>query len=773
LCIVWNNISESEPLINGIWSILIDPSDNQHIIVLSGSQTIHNINEYGHGIFETFDHGANWQKVPTETSWGTIFSDIGWEHWPVKLVSHPSSFEDLYLVTRKGLYRRQYSYQQYWSPVFETTDIGEPVSDIVFDKNNPNTFYLGGHKIFEGTVNGGVINYTDITSSVIGPVTDKVVHCLLGTNGAYPNNIWFYFRTDTKHNHITKLSGGTFNYLDGHSDPNAHRTLKINPSLQDPDVAYLGGIQMEKFTINPSPPHSRDIISTISLDTGVLVLDNTDYLHADIRDMELHEVDGSERVYVAHDGGVAWGEYNGGSCNDGSDEQYCWHQISDLPDVSGQYNSGLYNNEFYGISISKSDPLIIAGGTQDCSSFIWQEETDSWQHVAYSDGLESCVSPMNSNKVIIGEGVSGTYRYYVYDLNTKENFHLKTSSGDLDNNIIHHTRKDNTIFIGCDKLYEIDEAFSNSFNINEISIPAAIDKGISALSVGFRNPEIIYIAERIDNQWGTGTGDHMWRWEPSSSSWVDISENLSYYNVSHVTDIKINPLNDMEVWICMGQAINGSNKVFHSTDGGINWSSLSTGYPDRIPAHRLVHDFTTSKLYVATDVGVFEWDLKDATPQWQELPGTRRFKLVTDLEIDYLNHRLIAGTYGRGIWISDLSSEDCYVGNSVTITSDYTYTSDFHNICTDMVVTNNATLTVHSDLKFAPGATLTIETGSTLIVDGGSITNANIILESNTTFNMINDGIILLNSADQLQSSTSTLMNLNHGTISTISSFIR
>jgi len=115
---------------------------------------------------------------------------------------------------------------------------------------------------------------------------------------------------------------------------------------------------------------------------------------------------------VGHDGGVAWGEDGNGSCgrNDHGYYMFCWHQISD------DGTNGLQTNEFYGISISHSENLVIQGGVQDCSSFIYDESLNLWYHAYGSDGLEGAVSSTDPNKFITGGGVYSSYGYRLYDL---------------------------------------------------------------------------------------------------------------------------------------------------------------------------------------------------------------------------------------------------------------------------------------------------------------------------------------------------------------------
>ena len=58
-------------------------------------------------------------------------------------------------------------------------------------------------------------------------------------------------------------------------------------------------------------------------------------------------------------------------------------------------------------------------------------------------------------------------------------------------------------------------------------------------------------------------------------------------------------------------------------------------------------------LYIGTDIGVFYTDasMTDWIPYQNGLPNV----LVNDLEISYRDNTLWAGTYGRGLWATDLN----------------------------------------------------------------------------------------------------------------------
>ena len=101
-------------------------------------------------------------------------------------------------------------------------------------------------------------------------------------------------------------------------------------------------------------------------------------------------------------------------------------------------------------------------------------------------------------------------------------------------------------------------------------------------------------------------------------------------------------------------ATSGTNgQVYKSTDGGLNFSIIATGLPN-IGKNTIVHQGrnTNNPIYVGTSLGVYHID--DTMTTWQPFGTNLPNVAVTDLEINLEDNKLIAATYGRGIWQSDI-----------------------------------------------------------------------------------------------------------------------
>jgi hypothetical protein len=139
--------------------------------------------------------------------------------------------------------------------------------------------------------------------------------------------------------------------------------------------------------------------------------------------------------------------------------------------------------------------------------------------------------------------------------------------------------------------------------------------------------------------------------DADSIVWVDLSSDLPLSS-NPVLSVETVSGEDSTVYISFAK------KVWKSSDLGVNWEELE-GELSGLPINSIVYDTTgTDGLYAGSDMGVFHWNVADSvwTNFSQGLPASVR---VTELEL-YAGvnasdpQRLRAGTYGRGMWETDV-----------------------------------------------------------------------------------------------------------------------
>lgn len=120
---------------------------------------------------------------------------------------------------------------------------------------------------------------------------------------------------------------------------------------------------------------------------------------------------------------------------------------------------------------------------------------------------------------------------------------------------------------------------------------------------------------------------------------------------SWITDVLVAQDDPDRLWACLSN-YNDSTKVMCSADGGNTWSHSSAGLPPA-PVNCLERDPETGTLYAGTDVGVYrQYPVPGA--EWERISDGLPNTVVSDLLLHVPSGRLVAGTYGRGVYTLDL-----------------------------------------------------------------------------------------------------------------------
>jgi len=107
---------------------------------------------------------------------------------------------------------------------------------------------------------------------------------------------------------------------------------------------------------------------------------------------------------------------------------------------------------------------------------------------------------------------------------------------------------------------------------------------------------------------------------------------------------------------------------------------------------------------------------------------------------------------------------------ATTISSNTTWNTK-NMLCGNLVVSNGATLTISNKLIIPVNSTITISANSKLIVDGGTITYANIVAESGSELTLQNSAVLQLYKNDELNIKTGAIFNDNYGDIQILSKY--
>jgi subtilisin-like proprotein convertase family protein len=110
----------------------------------------------------------------------------------------------------------------------------------------------------------------------------------------------------------------------------------------------------------------------------------------------------------------------------------------------------------------------------------------------------------------------------------------------------------------------------------------------------------------------------------------------------------------------------GSGHVFLTTNAGAAWADISGDLPD-VPVSALAVDFRaqTPILYAGTDLGVFA--SSDGGTQWHNYNANVFPNVpVTDLLLDVSINKMVASTYGRSMWVTNVTQPAALVPGTCT-----------------------------------------------------------------------------------------------------------
>jgi len=314
--------------------------------------------------------------------------------------------------------------------------------------------------------------------------------------------------------------------------------------------------------------------------------------------------------------------------------------------ISNVDQQNLPIGQFYSLDVfSKGNlPNYLIGGLQDNGV---AEKSDNpvqqWQLVVGGDGVMSKFDPYDSLSYY------GSYQYGGFQFtNPLYGYYSPQGfiSGDRFNwksPLSIFKPHSSTLFIGSNRVYK-----SSNFGYTVSAISNDLTNGPGDNSVVFGTVTSIAVAPSDSTTIYAGTDDaNLWVTRNNGSLWTKINTDLPQ---RWVTSINVANNNPMEVFVTYsGYRFNDSiAHVYHSTDAGASWTSISGNLPD-IPVNCILQDPEYSEiLYLATDVGVYY--TKDTGTTWQMLGSMLPLVPVNELSIHSNSRYLFAATYGRSMY---------------------------------------------------------------------------------------------------------------------------
>jgi photosystem II stability/assembly factor-like uncharacterized protein len=342
-------------------------------------------------------------------------------------------------------------------------------------------------------------------------------------------------------------------------------------------------------------------------------------VHADKHFFAYHPLD-SGVLFECNDGGL----YK--TTNSGKD----WIDLS----------NGLGISQIYRIGVSQTVENNVICGLQDNGSKLI--DSNVWVEATGGDGM-NCIIDYTNENIIYTSAQNGMIYRTDNEQDTQEMISINIPAGQEENTspsgawitpyVIHPTNP-NVLLAGYKKVYKTTDQGDSWSAIS----PELTSDNLRFITIAPSDANTIY-ASTFDSLYSTSDGGINWQYIPIGIPQADIS------------CIAVDPANPKKIFITISGYIVGS-KVFVSPDGGQNWYNYSGSLPN-VPANCITYlKGSNEGLYIGTDIGVFYTDasMTDWVPYQNGLPSV----IVNDLEISYNDNKLWAGTYGRGLWKTDL-----------------------------------------------------------------------------------------------------------------------
>ena len=671
----------------GTSGLVINPSDPNIMYLATGDGD--GADTYSYGVLKSTNGGVTWNTTGLSFTTGTVI---------YKLQQHATDPNILLAGTNGGLYRTANGGTS-WTKVVAS---GQFYDIEALSATNMVAVTKGG--FYRSTDSGATwVLVTTIASTgrialavsaanpdFVGALVSNTSNGFKGFYASVDGGLTYTLRSSTPN-----LMGWETNGSDSGGQAWYDLCMAVSPT--DINQIIVGGVNTWK-SINGGVSWS---IMTNWYQTSTVPA-----MHADQHDLIFLN---STTIYAANDGGIYRSTNNGVS----------WTDLTNGMSISQLYRAGA----------AQTDTRIIAG-LQDNGTKL-RSITGTWSDEIGGDGMDCAIDPTNASYMY------GTLYYgdIQRSINGGSSWTSITPSTGTDGAWVSPVLLDPvnpaTIYLGYKDLMKSTD---RGTTWSAISTGQTGGNFISNIAVAPSDPLVIYIS------WGTS----MAKTVNGGTNWANITSPIA----SQISSLLVDPTNPNNLYATYTNFTAGS-KVYFSNNGGTSWTNISGTLPN-IPANKIIYQTgSNGALYLGMDVGIYyrdntqtDWSLYNSG-----LPNVEIF----DLEIRYSDKKLIAATYGRGLWESPL-----YVGTplSVPVVSSFSPTSATKGNTVTITGSNfNGISSVSFGGTAATSFSVVSSTSITAIVGNGNSGNVSV---TNTSGTGTLSGFTYINTAPTITSFTPT-----------------
>ncbi len=666
--VTWEPISDSID-VAAVGAVALSPSDPQQVWLGTGANDLARSSYSGKGLYKSTDGGETWD-----------FVGLGDSHHIARIIVHPTDPDTVWVAAMGHLFSRNEERGVFrtrdggdtWEKVLYVDD-GTGAVDLVIDRDAPDTLFAAmyeKHRSDWRLVLGGpgtAVYRTDdggddwqkldgIPGGDIGRIgldynqASDVLHAIVENVNPRPEG-WparhdacspereitadvignEVYRSEDHGQTWTKTHGDDVDVA-GSKAPYSFNQIITNPS--DPDHILVNSDSMYE---------SRDGGATWTCGFFGSVF-------GDFRTMWWDEQD-PERIVIGSDGGMNI-SYDGGETAD--------------------YALNIPVGEVYAVGIDMDDPYNVYAGLQDHDSWKGPSNAPSgritledWTTVGTGDGMYNQIDPTDSRWVYNSLQTGGQRRF---DQETGRATSIQPTRDEgaprLRYNwitpLVLSPHNPQIIYTGAQVLFR---SLNRGDDWREISPDLTSDDERCGLNSGYvpfctitsisespLEPGLIWIG--TDDGKVHVTTDHGVNWTEVTAAIAAAGGPADRY----VSRVFASPHNPAIAFVAKSGFRDDDFRPFlyRTEDYGQTWHSIAAGLPDA-PINVVVQDLENpALLVVGNDLGV--WVSIDAAATWNRLQANLPTVPVHDLTIHPREADLVVGTYGRAVWVGDITA---------------------------------------------------------------------------------------------------------------------
>ena len=603
----WETLTDNIPSI-GISDVDLLPGNPETLFICTGTRDTW-WETYSVGILRSDDGGQSWQETGLDY---TITQNLQVH----ELLINPENPLVMIAATSQGIYRSEDG-GDFWSFIqggnFMDLEYKSGDHDVIFATTF--SYFNSNNKIYRSIDSGenfDVLENTGIIPSQVNritlgvtPANPEVIYALCSSssdNGFYGlfrsddgGDSWYKTANTGNKNLLGWASSGTDNGGQG------YYTLALAVAPNNPDLVYVGGVNIWK---------SNNAGESWTLD-GQWLGQGADYVHADIHILKYNNL----TLFNGNDGGI-----------------YKYIPLSnDWKDVS----EGLQIMQLYRLGVYKNDETIRIASPQDNGTILFRD--GNFNEIVLAEACDNFFHYDNPDVMFFGGYGTGLRR----SVNGGQSSVSIQPPGETNLRFnppfIMHPDIPQTLYCAFLDVWKSENTGTSWTNLTN-----GLSNGVyySSLEVAPSDDNYIYAA----------TGQQIWRSMDGGDSWENIKSGLPYNG--NISDITISLSNPEQIWITMSGFING-RKVYKSNDAGNNWENFSLNLPN-LPVNCITYEpGSEDAIYVGTDVGVYY--INNNHEEWICYSNGLPNVMIDELEVHPASGKILAATYGRGMWESPLA----------------------------------------------------------------------------------------------------------------------